>query len=201
MKRWALSAATCSLIAVGLLCPAGATAQPKPSCAAGKTGKPAAITAREAWELARARARGWQADAVPFNFTTTSVAPLDADGRSTDWEINFSSEKAKAVDMISVSDGQIRGYALSGAGGRARTRDSGPPTLVSQLPKRPGPRGLECRDSRADRQGSERLSQQEVTVRSLMSIADSLLPEFDFEMQNNVPVPALYGPSADEGSM
>ena len=34
-----------------------------------------------------------------------------------------------------------------------------------------------------------------------MSIADSLLPEFDFEMLNNVPVPALYGASADEGSM
>jgi hypothetical protein len=39
-----------------------------------------------------------------------------------------------------------------------------------------------------------------------MSIAESLLPEFDHEMDNtrrlnDVPVPDLYGPSADEGSL
>jgi hypothetical protein len=120
MKPWTFSAATLTVAALGLpLSPAGAVGQPKPSCAAGKTGKPAAITAREAWDLATVRAHAWQADAVPFQFTTTSGAPLDAEGRSTDWEISFSSGKAKAVDMISVSDGQIRCYALPGAGGRA----------------------------------------------------------------------------------
>jgi hypothetical protein len=119
MKRLVLSAAAFSLIVVGLICPAAASAQRKSSCLAGKTGKPAAITAREAWEIASARARDWQADAVPFQFTTISVAPLDAEGRSTDWEISFSSGKARAVDMIGVSDGQIRCYAMPGAGGRA----------------------------------------------------------------------------------
>ncbi len=118
MKRLVLSAATFSVV-VGLFAPAAAVAQRKSSCAAGKTGKPAAITAREAWELASTRAREWQADAIPFQFTTTSGAPLDAEGRSTDWEISFSSGKAKAVDMISVDDGQIRFYAMPGAGGRA----------------------------------------------------------------------------------
>lgn len=38
MKRLAISALTSSLFAAGLLFSAAATAQPKPSCAAGKTG-------------------------------------------------------------------------------------------------------------------------------------------------------------------
>lgn len=93
-------------------------AQAKATCAAGKTGKPAAITAREAWDLASPRAHAWQADAVPFDLTTTSSGPLDAAGRSTDWDIKFSSPKAKAVDMIDISDGEIRCFAISGEGGQ-----------------------------------------------------------------------------------
>lgn len=95
-----------------------AFAQPKPSCPAGKTGKPAAITAKEAWDLASPRAHAWQADAVPFDLTTTSTGPLDAAGRSTDWDVKFSSPSAKAVDMISISDGQIRCFAIAGEGGQ-----------------------------------------------------------------------------------
>jgi hypothetical protein len=91
-----------------------ASAQAKATCAAGKSGKPAAITAKEAWDLASSRARAWQADAVPFELTTTSTGPLDAAGKSTDWDVKFSSPSAKAVDMISVSDGQIRCFAISG---------------------------------------------------------------------------------------
>jgi hypothetical protein len=97
------------------------SAQAKASCVAGKTGKPSAITAAQAWELASARARQWQADAVPFEFTTTSLGPVDVEGKSTDWSINFSSAGAKAVDMISISDGQIRCFTVSGAGGRVLT--------------------------------------------------------------------------------
>lgn len=116
MKRSVVSFA--SLVAVLWSINGAAFAQPKPSCAAGKTGKPASLSASEAWELASKRAHDWQADAVPFGFTTTSPAPLDADGKSKDWEISFSSASAKAVDMIGISDGQIRCYAVSGAGGR-----------------------------------------------------------------------------------
>ena len=97
---------------------APAFAQPKPSCTAGKTGKPAALTAKEAWDLASARAHAWQADAVPFDLTTTSSGPLDSAGRSTDWDVKFSSAAAKAVDMISISDGQIRCFAIAGEGGQ-----------------------------------------------------------------------------------
>ncbi len=97
---------------------ATAFAQPKPSCAAGKTGKPAAITAKEAWDLASARAHAWQADAVPFDLTTTSTGPLDSAGRSTDWDVKFASPSAKAVNMIGISDGSIRCFAIAGEGGQ-----------------------------------------------------------------------------------
>ena len=103
---------------VVLLLARNASGQAKTSCAAGKTGKPAAITAKEAWDLASPRARSWKADAVPFDLTTTSTGPLDAAGKSTDWDVKFSSPSAKAVDMISISDGQIRCFAISGAGGQ-----------------------------------------------------------------------------------
>jgi hypothetical protein len=93
-------------------------AQMTPACPAAKTGKPAAITAKEAWDLASARARTWQKDAVPFDLTTTSSGPLDAAGRSTDWDVKFSSAAGKAVDMISISDGQIRCFAIAGEGGQ-----------------------------------------------------------------------------------
>jgi hypothetical protein len=94
------------------------SAQAKASCPAGKTGKPAALTAKEAWDLAHSRAVAWQPDAVPFDLTTTSSAPLDASGRSTEWDVKFSSAAAKAVDMISISDGQIRCFAIAGEGGQ-----------------------------------------------------------------------------------
>lgn len=106
------------LAALTFLLASSALAQPKTSCAAGKTGKPAAITAKEAWDLASARARAWQPDAVPFDLATTSTGPLDAAGRSTDWDVKFSSPSAKAVDMISISDGSIRCFAVAGEGGQ-----------------------------------------------------------------------------------
>ena len=114
MKRTVLGSIA---VSIGLIA-AGANAQAMPSCVAGKTGKPPSITAQEAWEIASKRAHDWQADAIPFDFTTTSLGPLDAEGKSKDWEVKFSSARANAVNMISVSEGQIRCYAVKGAGGR-----------------------------------------------------------------------------------
>lgn len=115
MKRFA--SALCAIVLLALLCTT-AQAQAKASCTAGKTGKPSAITAREAWELAIRRAHSWQPDAVPFDLTTTSLGPLDAEGKSKDWDVKFSSPGAKAVDMIDITDGQIRCFSIAGAGGR-----------------------------------------------------------------------------------
>jgi hypothetical protein len=97
---------------------ADAAAQMQAACTAGKTGKGASITAKEAWDLANARAKAWKPDAVSFEMTTTSLGPLDAEGRSKDWNIKFSSPGAKAVNLISITNGQISCYAHDGAGGR-----------------------------------------------------------------------------------
>ena len=97
---------------------ADAAAQMQAACTAGKTGKAPSITAKEAWDLANARAKAWKPDAIPFEMTTTSLGPLDAEGRSKDWNIKFSSPGAKAVDLISITNGQITCYAMAGAGGR-----------------------------------------------------------------------------------
>jgi hypothetical protein len=101
-----------------LLLPARAGGQAQPTCTAGKTGKAAAITGKEAWDLASARARAWQADAAPFEFTNTSSGPLDAEGRSTDWSVSFSSAKGSAVNMVSITDGEIRCFSIPAEGGR-----------------------------------------------------------------------------------
>ena len=97
---------------------ADAAAQAQAACTAGKTGKAASITAKEAWDLASQRAKAWKPDAVSFEMTTTSEGPLDAEGRSKDWYIKFSSPSAKAVNLISITNGQIKCYAMNGAGGR-----------------------------------------------------------------------------------
>lgn len=97
---------------------ANAVAQMQAACTAGKTGKGASITAKEAWDLASARAKAWKPDATPFELTTTSLGPLDAEGRSKDWNIKFSSPAGKAVNLISITDGQISCYAHDGGGGR-----------------------------------------------------------------------------------
>ena len=97
---------------------ADAAAQMQAACAAGKTGKGASITAKEAWDLANARAKAWKPDAIPFEITTTSLGPLDAEGKSKDWNLKFSSAAGKAVNLISITDGKISCYAHDGAGGR-----------------------------------------------------------------------------------
>lgn len=97
---------------------ADAVAQMQAACTAGKTGKAASITAKEAWDLASQRAKAWKPDAIPFELTTTSLGPLDAEGRSKDWNIKFSSPGGKAVNLISITNGQITCYAMNGAGGR-----------------------------------------------------------------------------------
>ncbi len=97
---------------------ADAAAQMQAACTAGKTGKGASITAKEAWDLANARAKAWKPDAVPFEVTTTSEGPLDSEGRSKDWNLKFSSPGAKAVNLISITNGQITCYAMTGPGGR-----------------------------------------------------------------------------------
>jgi hypothetical protein len=88
------------------------------ACKPGKTGKPEAIAGQAAWDLAHERALKWEPDARVFEITTISTGPMDNEGRSTEWYIKFSSEAAKAVDLITISKGNISCWSQSGAGGR-----------------------------------------------------------------------------------
>jgi hypothetical protein len=43
---------------------------------------------------------------------------MDDQGKATEWNIKFASESAKAVNLISISQGSIRCWAMPGDGGR-----------------------------------------------------------------------------------
>lgn len=94
------------------------SALPEEACKAGKTGKPAAVTGKEAWDLASAAALKWQPDARVFEIGTLTTGPIDSQGKATEWSIKFSSANAKAVNPISISQGTIRCWAMPGDGGR-----------------------------------------------------------------------------------
>ena len=67
----------------------------------------------------RERARqSLEAGRHPLRADNDLGRPLDAEGKSKDWYIKFSSPGAKAVDLISITNGQIQCYAMAGAGGR-----------------------------------------------------------------------------------
>ena len=95
-----------------------ANALPEEACKSGKTGKPAAVTGKEAWDLASAAALKWKPDSRVFEIGTLSTGPMDDQGKATEWNIKFSSESAKAVNLISISQGSIRCWAMPGDGGR-----------------------------------------------------------------------------------
>jgi len=88
------------------------------ACKPEKTGKAVAIDAKDAWDLASSRALQWQPDAKVFDLGTLTTGPLDASGKATEWNVKFSSQSAQAVNLISISKGNISCWSMPGAGGR-----------------------------------------------------------------------------------
>lgn len=76
------------------------------------------VDAQAAYGLAKAAAAKWQGDAELFSFGTLSTAPLDGEGRSAEWHLKWSSEKAGKVNMMSVKNGALTTFELPTAGGR-----------------------------------------------------------------------------------
>ena len=76
------------------------------------------VTSKVAYDLAVALASKWQADAKLCNFTTIATGPVDAEGRSSEWSLHFSSKKATKVLMVTVSKGTASTFEISGEGGR-----------------------------------------------------------------------------------
>lgn len=94
------------------------SAQAQEGCKPAKTGKPAAIDAKDAWDLASSRALQWQPDARVFELGTLTTGPLDISGKALEWNIKFSSQNAQSVNLISISKGSISCWSMPGAGGR-----------------------------------------------------------------------------------
>lgn len=89
-----------------------ASAQPKGA------GKSVAVDAKTAYDKAKAAAVKWQADAELFGFGNLSTGPVDTEGRSTAWNLKWSSKSAGKMNMMSVNDGVLTTFEMDGTGGR-----------------------------------------------------------------------------------
>jgi hypothetical protein len=77
-----------------------------------------AVPLAEMYTMAEKYAKAWQADAVPARITNTSLGPLQPDGSSTAWNLNFYSAKADARVAISTFRGSLTCWSDKGGAGR-----------------------------------------------------------------------------------
>ncbi len=90
-----------------------------PAAAQGKAApKATAVDAKTAYERAKAAAVKWQADAELFGFGNLVTGPVDTEGRSTAWNVKFSSKASGKMNMVSVNNGVVTTWETPGAGGR-----------------------------------------------------------------------------------
>ena len=80
--------------------------------------KSVAVDAKTAYDKAKAAAVKWQADAELFGFGNLSTGPVDVEGRSTAWNLKWSSKSAGKMNMMSVNDGVLTTFEMDGTGGR-----------------------------------------------------------------------------------
>lgn len=71
-----------------------------------------------AFTAAEKRAKAWQADVVIARLTHTSLGPIDAEGRSSNWYMVFHSPGTKQSDMITIANGMITCWWQPGSAGR-----------------------------------------------------------------------------------
>jgi hypothetical protein len=71
-----------------------------------------ALTAQEAYDLALAEAQAWQADAVLNELGTSTVGPLDAEGKSEGWTAKFWSPSAEEINSMAFVNGTLNATAL-----------------------------------------------------------------------------------------
>jgi hypothetical protein len=80
--------------------------------------KPVPVDAKTAYDLAKAAASKWQSDAELFGFGNLVTGPVDTEGRSTAWNLKWSSKSAGKMNMMSVNNGVLTTFEMDGAGGR-----------------------------------------------------------------------------------
>jgi hypothetical protein len=74
-----------------------------------------------AFAAAEKRAKAWQPDVVVARLTHTSLGPIDAEGRSSNWHMVFYSPGTKSTDMITIANGTITCWWTPGPAGRLPT--------------------------------------------------------------------------------
>jgi hypothetical protein len=79
----------------------------------------AALNGKDAYAFAKAEALKMGADSVLTKFTTILDNPLDMQGKSTKWDLQFFSASAKKVLMISLEKGAMTCFGIAReSGGR-----------------------------------------------------------------------------------
>ncbi len=85
--------------------PTPAAANTTPPTSAPITAK--ALTGEEVNQLALVEAQKWQADAVLSEIATSGMAPLDAEGKSTDWILKYWSPSSKGLNTVMLLNGSF----------------------------------------------------------------------------------------------
>jgi hypothetical protein len=71
-----------------------------------------------AFAAAEKRAKAWQADVVVARLGHTTLGPIDAEGRSSNWHMVFYSPGKNGSDMITIANGMISCWWTPGPAGR-----------------------------------------------------------------------------------
>ena len=88
------------------------------ACKSEKVSPQAQVDFATAFTAAEKRAKAWQADVVVARLTHTSLGPIDAEGRSSNWHMVFYSPGTKQTDMITIANGTITCWWTPGPAGR-----------------------------------------------------------------------------------
>ena len=76
------------------------------------------VSLADVYARAEAKAKAWKSDAVLARLTTTSMGPLDEQGRSEAWNATFFSPSTSENVSISTFRGMLTCYASKGEAGR-----------------------------------------------------------------------------------
>ena len=112
MKRWLW---LCTLVASGLGIAQGGFAG---EICKGTQLKNPALGLSEIYAMADGCAKAWQKDAVPAKITNTALGPLQPNGSSVAWSLQFYSAQAKSVLTVTTFRGSLTYSAEAGSAGR-----------------------------------------------------------------------------------
>jgi len=101
MRARLFLAAMSLFMSTGLASPAAAQCLTRPAAVAPK------LNGTAAYGLAQTEAAKWKPDHVLIRMMTTMAGPLDAQGRSSQWTIQFFSPSAKQLDIVSFGAGKM----------------------------------------------------------------------------------------------